>query len=145
MQDNKILLDRARELRKNMTPQERHLWFDFLRKRPENWYKQRIIDFYIADFYSAKAKLIIELDGSQHFTAENAEYDEERTRILNEYGLQVLRFSNLDINNSFEKVCEQIDSVVREKLANELLGSTSQSPSGASFSTSQSLRDSSPT
>jgi len=116
MQDNKILLDRARELRKNMTPQERHLWFDFLRERPENWYKQRIIDFYIADFYSAKAKLIIELDGSQHFAAENAEYDEERTRILNEYGLQVLRFSNLELNDSFDEVCEQIDRVVREKM-----------------------------
>lgn len=119
MPKNKILLDRARELRKNMTPQERHLWFDFLRKRPENWYKQRIIDFYIADFYSAKSKLIIELDGSQHFRAENVEYDEERTRILNEYGLEVLRFSNLDINENFDGVCEQINMIVCKKLAKD--------------------------
>ncbi len=81
--------------------------------------------FYIADFYSAKAKLIIELDGSQHFEEQKAEYDKERTRILNQYGLQVLRFSNLDINDSFDAVCDQIDRVVCENLKKE--ATTSQS------------------
>lgn len=89
------MLNRARELRKNLTPQERHLWYGFLRNHPEKWYKQRIIDFYIADFYCAKAKIVIEVDGSQHFYEENLEYDKERTKILNQYGLQVLRYSNL--------------------------------------------------
>ena len=98
-----------------MTPQERRLWHVFLKKRPEKWYKQRIIDFYIADFYCARAKLVIELDGSQHFFEENLEYDNERTKILNQYGLQVLRYSNLDINDRFNEVCEQIDRIVEEK------------------------------
>ena len=97
-----------------MTPQEYHLWYDFLRNRPEKWYKQRIIDFYIADFYCAKAKIVIELDGSQHFYEENLGYDKERTKILNQYGLQVLRYSNVDINNNFDEVCEQIDRIVWE-------------------------------
>jgi len=116
MQNNKILLERARELRKNMTTQERHLWYDFLCDRPERWYRQRIIDFYIADFYCSSANLIIELDGSQHFCEENLEYDKERTKILNQYGLQVLRYSNANINDSFDEVCEQIERTVHEKL-----------------------------
>ena len=115
MADNKILLDRARELRKNMTPHERKLWFIYLKHRPEKWYKQRIIDFYIAGFYCAKAKLVIEIDGSQHFTNDAADYDKERTKILNAYGLKVLRFSNHDINENFNAVCEMIDNAVRER------------------------------
>ncbi|HOU09917.1 MAG TPA: endonuclease domain-containing protein [Clostridiales bacterium] len=117
LHDKNVLLNHAKELRKNMTPQERRLWYVFLRGRPEKWYKQRIIDHYIADFYCASAKLIIELDGSQHYFEENLDYDNERTVMLNQHGLQVLRFSNLDINVSFDEVCEQIDRIVREKLS----------------------------
>lgn len=118
MHDKNALLNLAKELRKNMTPQERRLWYVFLSKRPEKWYKQRIIDHYISDFYCASAKLVIELDGSQHYYNEQLESDNERTRILNQYGLQVLRYSNFEINESFDEVCDQIDRIVREKQSN---------------------------
>ena len=104
-----------------MTPQERHLWYDFLSSRPERWYRQRIIDFYIADFYCAKAKLVIELDGSQHYYEDNLEYDEERTKVLKQYGLNVLRYSNFDINENFDDVCEQIDIIVKGKLDDKIV------------------------
>ena len=96
-----------------MTPQERRLWYDFLRKYPHKFYKQRIIDNYIVDFYCAKVKLVIELDGSQHYTADGQEYDKIRTDVLEKYDLHVMRFSNLEINRSFSAVCEKIDAYVR--------------------------------
>lgn len=99
---NNKLLARAKELRRNMTPQERKLWYLFLRKYPVKIYKQRIIDSFIADFYCASAKLVIELDGSRHYSEQGLAYDAERTKVLEACGLFVLRFSNADIDRNFE-------------------------------------------
>ena len=110
------LVPRSKELRKEMTPQERRLWFDFLRQYPIKFYRQRTIDRCIADFYCSKAKLVVEIDGSQHLTPEGMAYDEERTNILNSYGILVLRFSNAQIDQNFNSVCMQIDRVVRERV-----------------------------
>ena len=96
-----------------MTRQERHLWYSFLKKYPVKFYRQRIIDHYIADFYCSKAKLVIELDGSQHYTDEGKEYDRIRTDILERYGLEVMRFSNSDIDRNFAAVCATIDEKVK--------------------------------
>ena len=96
-----------------MTRQERHLWYSFLKKYPVKFYRQRVIDHYIADFYCSKAKLIIELDGSQHYTDEGREYDRIRTDILERYGLEVMRFSNSDIDRNFAAVCDTIDKKVK--------------------------------
>ena len=111
----KQLLDRARTLRRNMTRQEKHLWYDYLRHYPIKIYKQRIIDNFIADFYCHSARLVIELDGSQHYTVEGKSYDEFRTEILEKYGLHVLRFSNIDIDERFEGVCYIIDKTIKER------------------------------
>jgi len=121
MSDSKIpknnkLLTAAKKLRIEMTPHEKHLWYDFLRYYPIKIYKQRIIDNFIADFYCHQAKLIIELDGSQHYTEKGKSHDEERTKILNRYGLHVLRFSNLDIDNNFDGVCLMIEKTIKERI-----------------------------
>ena len=112
---NNSLLGNAKSLRKNMTRQEKHLWYDFLRHYPIKIYKQRIIDNYIADFYCHQARLVIELDGSQHYTPDGKSYDQERTAVLNEYGLLVLRFTNIDVDDHFEGVCYLIDKTIKER------------------------------
>lgn len=109
----------ARELRKQMTPQEKHLWYDFLKNYSIPFYRQRIIDRYIADFYCSKAKLVIELDGLQHFTDSGIKQDEYRTRLLNLYGIEVIRFTNKEVNHHFEGVCRMIDKKVRERVSAE--------------------------
>ena len=114
---NNKLLDIARILRQNMTPQEKHLWYDYLQHYPIKIYKQRIIDNFVADFYCHQAKLVIELDGSGHYSQEGKEYDTARTEGLERYGLSVIRFSNRDIDNNFEGVCYMIDKTIREKMA----------------------------
>ena len=105
---NKNLLGNARNLRREMTPQERKLWYLFLQKYPVKIYKQRIIGPYIVDFYCASAKLVIEIDGSQHYDEEGMRYDEKRTAYLRGLGLQIMRYSNADINVRFSQVCESI-------------------------------------
>ena len=114
---NAELLDFARELRRNMTPQERHLWYDFLRNYEVNVYKQRIINNYIADFYCHAARLVIELDGSQHYTPEGRSYDEARTDIIEMYGIEVIRFANADVDDNFYGVCYVIDKKIKERIA----------------------------
>ena len=99
-----------------MTRQEKHLWYDFLRYYPVKIYKQRIIDNFIADFYCHSARLVIELDGSQHYTTQGKKYDEARTEILEKYGILVLRFSNKDVDDNFEGVCRMIDKVINERI-----------------------------
>lgn len=99
---NNKLLENARRLRREMTRQEKRLWYDFLQHYPMKVYKQRIIDNFIADFYCHKASLVIEIDRSQHYTDDGKAYDEKRTQILSKYGLTVLRFSNFDIDRNFE-------------------------------------------
>ncbi|SHI01668.1 Very-short-patch-repair endonuclease [Sporobacter termitidis DSM 10068] len=113
---NRALIDRAKELRRSLTPQERKLWYEFLSAYPVRFQRQKVIDSYIADFYCAKAKLIIELDGSGHFEPEQKEYDAIRTEILNAYGLTVIRFTNLEIERNFSAVCSAIENSVKESL-----------------------------
>ena len=113
---NHSMLMRARELRRDMTPHERKLWYLFLCKYPTKIYKQRIIESFIVDFYCASAKLVIEIDGSQHYTDEGLAYDDERTKIISKYGLKVLRFSNRDIDTQFRNVCLMIDKTIKERL-----------------------------
>ena len=110
------LLGNARVLRKNMTKEENHLWYDFLRGYPVHFRRQEIIGSYIADFYCAKAKLIIELDGSQHFEKNNIDSDTRRTAYFESLELGVLRFSNLDIWHNFEGVCLSILQAVNERI-----------------------------
>ena len=113
---NKNLIPRAKELRKNMTRHEKHLWYDFLCKYPVRFQRQKTIDNFIADFFCHKAKLVIELDGSQHYTEDGLAYDSERTDILKKYDLEVLRFKNEDIDRNFRGVCEMIDKKVQERI-----------------------------
>ena len=106
----------AKNLRKNSTPQENHLWYDFLSKYEVRFQRQKAIDNFIADFYCHKAKLIIEIDGSQHYTEDGREKDEFRTEILEGYDLKVIRFTNRQINKNFRGVCEYIDAVIKASL-----------------------------
>ena len=110
---NKELTPLAKQLRSEMTKEERHLWYDFLRTYPIRFSRQKVLGRYIVDFYSAKAKLVIELDGSQHYETDRVEKDAERTAFLNGYGLQVIRIPNHEVNENFEGVCAYIDAVVR--------------------------------
>lgn len=107
------LIPFAKELRKNMTRQERHLWYDFLRSCPNRFQRQKTIGNYIVDFYCHSAKLVIELDGSQHFFDEGIEYDKKRDEFLKKQGLRVLRFSNKDIDENFKGVCGYIDLMIK--------------------------------
>lgn len=113
---NKALTENARELRKNMTKEERKLWYDFLSGYPVRFLRQKVIGNYIVDFYCARAKLVIELDGAQHYEEEAQLYDEKRTEFLQEYGIAVVRILNADILTNFQGICEYIDAVVKERL-----------------------------
>ena len=113
---NNKLLNIARILRRNMTRQEKHLWYDFLQCYPIKIYKQRIIDNFIADFYCHSARLVIELDGSQHFTAQGKARDEARSEVFKKYGISVLRFSNASIDKNFAGVCRIIDKTIKERI-----------------------------
>ena len=113
---NSKLLNVARILRRNMTRQEKHLWYDFLRYYPIKIYKQRIIGDYIADFYCHQARLVIELDGSQHYTTQGVLYDKTRSEYFEKHDLMVLRFSNNDVNENFRAVCGMIDNTIKERI-----------------------------
>ena len=113
---NKKLISRAKELRHNMTKQEKHLWYDFLCKYPVRFQRQKAIDNFIVDFYCHKAKLIVELDGSQHYSEEGMEYDSSRSDILAQYALKVIRFANTDVDKNFADVCVAIDEKVKQRL-----------------------------
>ena len=113
-------LENARRLRREMTPHERKLWYLFLRKYPVKIYKQRIIGRFIVDFYCASARLVIELDGSQHYEPQGLAYDAERSQFLMSLGLEILRFSNRDIDRDFRGVCTQIDLIIRKRLQGPL-------------------------
>lgn len=105
---NSKLTPNAQSLRKNMTPEERHLWYDFLKLLPISFNRQKVIGPYIVDFYCAAAKLVIELDGSQHFEDDALESDAQRDAYLKSLGLTVLRYSNHDVHQRFNNVCEDI-------------------------------------
>lgn len=110
------LIPRARKLRKNATKYENHLWYDFLNRYPIRFQRQKSIDSFIADFYCHAVKLVVEIDGSQHYEEQGLERDHERSAILEQYGIQVIRFSNLDIEHNFEGVCIAIDLAVKERM-----------------------------
>ncbi len=105
----------SQNLRKGMTKEERHLWYDFLKAYPVPIHRQYPIGEYIADFYCHQAKLVIELDGSQHCDPETLEYDQKRTKYLEAQGLSVLRYSNLDVMRQFRAVCENIDLAISHR------------------------------
>ena len=113
---NKKNIILAKNLRRNATSQENHLWYDFLSKYRIRFQRQKVIGDFIADFYCHQAKLVIEIDGTQHSTLQGREKDEFRTEVLSEYGLQVIRFTNLQIDTNFNGVCDYIDVVVRASL-----------------------------
>ena len=115
---NKSIVSTAKLLRKNMTKEEKHLWYDFLRTYPIRFLRQKILGKYIADFYCAEAKLIIELDGSGHYTEEGMQYDEERSAFLKGYDLKIIRIPNTEIRGNFQGVCEYIDKIVKEIVEN---------------------------
>ena len=109
-------LERAKKLRKEATPQENHVWYDFLSRYEIRFQRQKMIDYFIAEFYCHKAKLIIEIDGSQHYTPEGRDKDQFRTERLEEYGLLVIRFTNEQVDTNFRGVCEFIDKIVKERI-----------------------------
>ena len=118
MQKNEKLTRFSQSMRKNATPQENALWYQYLRNYPIRFRRQCTIGQYIVDFYCAKAKLVIELDGSQHYNPDGMRYDEVRTGCLESLGLKVLRFTNTDINKNLRGVCQQIDKEVQQRFCN---------------------------
>ena len=112
---DEIMLDKARDLRKSMTPEERKLWYVFLKGYPIKIYKQKVMGPFIMDFYCEAAKLGIEIDGAQHYYEDSEEYDKERTIWLERKGIKVLRFTNREINHRFRAVCEMIDGTILER------------------------------
>ena len=107
-------LSNAKELRKQATREENRLWYDFLRHHPSRFRRQVPVGPYIADFLSVKAKLIIELDGEQHYTEEGERKDKIRTEYLNRLGYRVQRFDNWDITRAFDEVCRDIDEMAND-------------------------------
>ncbi len=126
---NKANIPLAKTLRKNMTRWERKLWYEFLRNYSVRFQRQKAIGNYIADFYCAKARLIIELDGSGHYKQAQEEADRLRTEELEKMNLTVLRISNLDIDQNFRGVCEYIESFVSKSLPQSF---ASQNPAPSS-------------
>ena len=114
---NPQLVPLAKQLRREMTREERHLWYDFLRSYPVRFSRQKVLGKYIADFYSAEAKLVIELDGSGHYEPEKMQKDAQRTAFLEAYGLRVVRIPNNEVTGNFRGVCEYIDAAVKQSLS----------------------------
>ena len=106
--NNPKLKGNAQTLRREMTREERHLWYNFLKQLPLTFNRQKVIGPYIADFYCAKAKLVMELDGSQHYEAGQIQPDQARTNYFQSLGLTVVRYTNADINLRFKAVCQDI-------------------------------------
>ncbi len=119
----------ARNLRKNMTKEERHLWYDFLKRYPVRFLRQKVIDNYIVDFYCHSARLIIELDGSQHYEEKGLLKDKIRTEIIEQRNLTVIRIPNNVVNRNFEGVCQYIDNTVKESLRQSSTDTSRESPS----------------
>lgn len=128
---NKKLKDYSRQLRKSATKEECRLWYNFLKTYTVQFNRQKVIGNFIVDFYCDKAKLVIELDGAQHYE-ENAQiYDEERTAYLRSLGIEVFRVTNIDINNHFSEVCLVIDEKVNERVDPHQSASQTASPGGS--------------
>ena len=110
------LRKKAQLLRKNMTQQEKHLWYDFLRDYRPQFYRQKPMLTYILDFYCPTARIAVELDGSQHFEETAQLYDEKRTQELRSIGIDILRYTNREIEDSFEGVCQSIELAIKERI-----------------------------
>jgi very-short-patch-repair endonuclease len=117
MYHNQKLTGRAQKLRKTMTKEEAHLWYQYLCRSEKRFRRQFVIGNYIVDFYCHAAQLVVELDGSQHCTPEEMEYDRKRTEYLESQGLKVIRFSNLDVMQRFRDVCGTIHESVEARTA----------------------------
>ena len=113
---NEKLTGNARMLRKNMTKEERHLWYDFLKNLPVMVHRQKVVEQYIVDFYIAQCSLVIELDGSQHYMPEEAEKDAIRTKRLQDKGLLVVRIPNNEVSRNFRGVCEYLDDLIKSRM-----------------------------
>ena len=116
LETNKNLNSTAKELRRNMTKEEKHLWYDYLKSYPVQFNRQKIVGNYIADFYCKTANIIIEIDGAQHYEMDSLEYDKQRTKYFNEQGIEVIRFLNKDINYDFENTCKYIDVIIKRRM-----------------------------
>lgn len=110
---NSLLNSNSRKLRKEMTPEERKLWYCYLKTCSVQFNRQRIFGNYIADFYCASARLVIEIDGSQHYEDEGVASDKARDEFFESLGITVLRFSNLQINTQFESVKKTIYEYIK--------------------------------
>ncbi len=128
-QGKNIVLAKAN--RSNATKEEKRLWYDFLSKYEIRFQRQKAIDNFIADFYCYRAKLIVEIDGSQHFLPEEKGKDEFRTEVLEQYGLKVIRFTNEQVNKNFKSVCFYIDKVVKDSLSQQADSSLEREPRAA--------------
>ena len=111
------LAQRARELRRDMTDQERRLWYGWLRQLPFRFQRQKPIGNYIADFYCHKAKLVVEIDGWRHFTEDGLDYDEKRTAYFESLGLKVVRYRGAAVDSDIEAVARQIEEIARTRIA----------------------------
>ena len=120
MEQNQKLKNNAQMLRKNMTKEEALLWYRFLCRYPFRFRRQYIIGSFVVNFYCHQAKLVVELDGSQHYSFEEKEYDKKRSAYLESLGLEVLRFSNLDVLRRFQEVCEAIDMTAKKRTAQNI-------------------------
>ena len=126
---NTDLTTNARNLRKSMKKEERHLWYDFLKSYPIRFLRQKVIDNYIVDFYCHSARLIIELDGSQHYEEKGLLKDKIRTERIEKRNLTVMRIPNNEVNRYFEGVCQYIDNAVKESLRQSATDTSHESPS----------------
>ena len=113
---NADLIPNAKDLRKNMTKEERHLWYDFLKDYAIKVRRQHVLGKYIADFYCPDAKLVIELDGSQHYEKEGQAKDKERTDFISQFGIKVIHIANSEVNSNFKGVCEYIDREIQGRI-----------------------------
>ena len=110
-----LLTVRAREMRKNMTPEERHLWYDFLKTCRNHVKRQYVLSPYILDFYCVESNLVIEVDGRQHYDEKNRDYDARRTAYIEQFGLPVVRILNRDIHKNFSSVCQMLEKMMEER------------------------------
>ena len=109
-------IENARKLRRDMTPWERKLWYLFLKDYPVRFQRQKAVLNYIVDFYCGKAKLVVELDGGGHYSPEEREKDNQRTLELENHAIQVIRFSNKEVDQQFYSVCTVIDQEVKSRI-----------------------------
>lgn len=117
MKSKSYLTEKSQQLRRNMTKEERRLWYDFLKGLPITFNRQKVIGQYIVDFYCASAGVVVEIDGSQHYENIGKKNDRVRDEYMKSLGLTVLRYSNDEVNNSFDAVCEDIRLLLEEKLS----------------------------